>query len=138
MEVRRVSPVVPVSFGKARHAFQFGGFDVPADWMVLWSPSATNIAPNFATPEAFDPSRFEAPRNEHDKHPHAFVPNGGGDLYAGHKCAGHAVATTMLQVFMVELLKGYDFALVGERPEYDTAKIPAEPIGKLPVRFTAK
>lgn len=137
MEVRRVSPVVPVSFGIAHRDFMLGDYRVPEGWMVLWSPSASNRSPVFTEPERFDPARFDDTRREECRHRHAYVPNGGGDAHTGHKCAGHELASTMLRVFIVELLRGYSFELENGRPRYDTAKIPAEPVDGLPVRFSA-
>ncbi|MEZ0310661.1 MAG: cytochrome P450 [Myxococcota bacterium] len=138
MEVRRVSPVVPVSFGVAHRDFMLGGYRVPAGWMVLWSPSASNRAPVFSEPDRFDPTRFGESRHEDERHRHAYVPNGGGDAHTGHKCAGHELASLMLRVFTIELLRGYRFELLEGRPSYDSTKIPAEPSDGLPVRFTAK
>ena len=48
----------------------------------------------WSDPDAFDPSRFVAV--EPDRF--AFMPHGGGDPAAGHRCAGERVT--------VELLKG--------------------------------
>ncbi len=138
MEIRRVSPVVPVSFGVAHRDFMLGGYRVPAGWMVLWSPSASNSSPVFDAPERFDPARFEEPRREEKRHHHAYVPNGGGDVNTGHKCAGHELASLMLRVFTIELVRGYAFELVAGRPRYDNTKIPAEPVDGLPVRFSPK
>ncbi len=138
MEVRRVSPVVPVSFGVAHRDFMLGGYRVPAGWMVLWSPSASNRAPIFTDPDRFDPTRFDETRREDRRHPHAYAPNGGGDAHAGHKCAGHELASLMLRVFTIELLRNYRFELLNGRPTYDTSKIPAEPVDRLPVRIIPK
>jgi retinoid hydroxylase len=128
MEVRRLSPVVHVFFGKARETFTFGGFTVPKGWMVLWGHRSSHLRPEiYANPDAFDPSRFAPPRAEHLKHEHAFVPNGAGPP-TGHKCAGYEFAPLMLQVFLVELYRGYDVAIA--KPQdlgYDWSRIPPEP-----------
>lgn len=128
MEIRRLSPVVHVFFGKARETFTFGGFTVPKGWMVLWGHRSSHVRPEiYANPDAFDPSRFAPPRAEHLRHEHAFVPNGAGPP-TGHKCAGFEFAPLMLQVFLVELTRGYDVALA--KPQdlgYDWSRIPPEP-----------
>jgi cytochrome P450 len=128
MEIRRLSPVVHVFFGKARETFTFGGFTVPKGWMVLWGHRSSHLRPEiYANPDAFDPSRFAAPRAEHLKHEHAFVPNGAGPP-TGHKCAGYEFAPLMLQVFLVELYRGYDVTIA--KPQdlgYDWSRIPPEP-----------
>jgi len=128
MEIRRLSPVVHVFFGKARETFTFGGFTVPKGWMVLWGHRSSHLRPEiYANPDIFDPLRFAPPRAEHLKHEHAFVPNGAGPP-TGHKCAGYEFAPLMLQVFLVELYRGYDVTIA--KPQdlgYDWKRIPPEP-----------
>ena len=59
MEIRRLSPIVFVFFGKAKETFEFEGYTVPKGWAVLWGHRSSHIRPEIYTePEAFDPSRF--------------------------------------------------------------------------------
>jgi cytochrome P450 len=107
MEIRRVSPVVHVFFGKARDTFDFAGHRIPKGWMVLWGIRSSHLRPEvYADPERFDPERFSPARHEHERHEHAFVPNGAGSAMGGHKCAGYEFAPLLLQVFVAELLRG--------------------------------
>ncbi len=128
MEIRRLSPVVYVSFGKARETFEFEGFTVPKGWAVLWGLRSSHIRPEIYTePEEFDPSRFSPPRAEHQRHEHAFVPNGAGPP-TGHKCAGYEFAPLFLQVFLVELYRSFDVVLA--QPQdlgLDWSRVPPEP-----------
>jgi cytochrome P450 len=128
MEIRRLSPVVHVFFGKARETFTFEGFTVPKGWMVLWGHRSSHLRPEiYANPDAFDPPRFAPPRAEHLKHENAFVPNGAGPP-TGHKCAGYEFAPLMLQVFLVELTRGYDLTIASPQDlGYDWSRIPPEP-----------
>lgn len=106
-EIRRISPVVHVFFGKARESFTFAGHQIPRGWMVLFGIRSSHLRPEiYPQPEAFDPERFSPARNEAAKHPYAFVPNGAGDAHTGHKCAGYEYAPLFLQVFLAELLRG--------------------------------
>jgi cytochrome P450 len=115
-EVRRIASVVPVSFGKARRAFQFAGYDVPAGWMVLWAPTASHARPElYAEPERFDPDRFGPARAEHARHPHAFAPNGTGEVVRGHKCAGYQFAPALLELFLVELAQGHEWKVAPDQ-----------------------
>ena len=128
MEIRRLSPVVHVFFGKAKETFEFKGFTVPKDWMVLWGHRASHLDSGvYSNPQAFDPMRFSPERAEHHLHEHAFVPNGAGPV-TGHKCAGYEFAPVFLQVFLVELCRAYDVAI--SQPQdlsFDWSKIPPEP-----------
>lgn len=139
MEIRRLSPVVHVFFGKARTTFEFAGHTIPEGWMVLWGIRSSHLRPEvYPEPTKFDPERFGPARHEQDRHPHAFVPNGAGDAHKNHKCAGYEFAPLLLQVFLVELLRGgtqwtfapdQDFSL-------DYRKLPPEPHDGLRVRIT--
>jgi cytochrome P450 len=128
MEIRRLSPVVYVFFGKARETFEFEGFTVPKGWAVLWGHRSSHIRPEiYSEPEEFDPSRFSPSRAEHLRHEHAFVPNGAGPP-TGHKCAGYEFAPLFLQVFLVELYRAFDVEIA--RPQdlgLDWSRVPPEP-----------
>jgi cytochrome P450 len=128
MEIRRVSPVVYVFFGKARETFQFEGFTVPKGWAVLWGHRSSHIRPEiYSEPEEFDPSRFSPSRAEHQRHEHAYVPNGAGPP-TGHKCAGYEFAPVFLQVFLVELYRAYDVLIAQPQDlDLDWSRVPPEP-----------
>jgi cytochrome P450 len=128
MEVRRLAPVVHVFFGKAKQAFEFKGRSVPAGWMVLWGHRSSHLREEvYRDPERFDPDRFAPPRSEHQKHEHAFVPNGAG-APTGHQCAGAGLATYFLKIFAIELLRGCSWQLSpGQDLSYDWRRLPPEP-----------
>ena len=139
MEIRRLSPVVHVFFGKARTTFEFAGHTIPEGWMVLWGIRSSHLRPEvYPEPTKFDPERFGPARHEQDRHPHAFVPNGAGDAHKNHKCAGYEFAPLLLQVFLAELLRGgtrWTFA-PGQDLALDYRKVPPEPRDGLRVRIT--
>lgn len=129
-EIRRLSPVVHVFFGKARETFTFAGYQIPRGWMVLFGIRSSHLRPDvYPQPETFDPDRFSPPRNEAAKHPYAFVPNGAGDAHTGHKCAGYEYAPLLLQVFLAESLRGgYQWSLApGQDLSLDYTRIPPAP-----------
>jgi cytochrome P450 len=139
MEIRRLSPVVHVFFGKARTTFEFAGHTIPEGWMVLWGIRSSHLRPEvYPEPAKFDPERFGPARHEQDRHPHAFVPNGAGDAHKNHKCAGYEFAPLMLQVFLAELLcGGYQWTFApGQDLALDYSKVPPEPKDGLRVRIT--
>jgi len=136
MEVKRLCPILPVLFGKARQSFEFKGRTVPAGWMVLWAHRASHVtAEIYPDPERFDPERFAPERGEHRRHPYAFVPHGAGPAH-GHRCPGTDFATTLMQVFTVLLLRGYTWELpAGQDLDYDWSLIPPEPKDGLRARL---
>ena len=129
MEIRRLSPIVFVFFGKAKETFEFEGYMVPKGWSVLWGHRSSHIRPEIYTePEAFDPSRFAPPRAEHQRHEHAFVPNGAGSATTGHKCAGWEFAPMFLQVFLIELYRNDTVVLAQpQNLDLDWSRVPPEP-----------
>jgi cytochrome P450 len=136
MEVKRLCPIIPVLFGKARESFEFKGRTVPAGWMVLWAHRASHVSSDvYSDPERFDPERFAPGRAEHRRHPYAFVPHGAGPAH-GHRCPGTDLATCLMQVFTVQLLRGYYWELVaGQDLDYDWSLIPPEPRDGLRARL---
>lgn len=129
-EIRRLSPVVHVFFGKARTTFEFAGHTIPEGWMVLWGIRSSHLRPEiYPEPDKFEPERFGPARHEQDRAPHAFVPNGAGDAHQGHKCAGYEFAPLLLQVFLIELLRGgYKWSFApGQDLSRDMSKIPPPP-----------
>jgi cytochrome P450 len=136
-EVRRLSPVVHVFFGKAREAIEFAGHTIPAGWTIFWGIRSSHLKPEiYPDPECFDPERFSSARAESQRHPHAFAPNGAGGPM-GHKCAGYELAPLMLKVFAVELLRGHDWQLSSPQ-DLDLAwnQVPPMPKDGLRVRVT--
>jgi cytochrome P450 len=137
-EVKRVAPILPVIFGKAREDFVHAGYRVPKGWMVFWGLRATNTyKETFADAERFDPDRFSSARAEDTKHPHGFVPQGAGPEM-GHKCPGTDYATLFMQVFATVLLRGTTWELApGQDLSLDWSKIPPEQKDGLRVTFRA-
>jgi retinoid hydroxylase len=132
-EVRRVTPVVQVFFGLARRTFTFAGHEVPEGWMVLWGIRSSHIRPE-VYPDPFSPGRAE-----HEKHPHAFVPNGAGDALQGHKCAGYELAPMLLEVFIVELLRHWTWSFPSDQDfTPDFRQVPPPPKDGLRVRLARR
>jgi cytochrome P450 len=126
-EVKRLCPVVPAIFGRARHDFSFDGFAIPAGSMVMWSVTPSHTTHGvYSEPDRFDPDRFSPERAEDRRHEHAFVPQGAG-APTGHKCPGLDFATVFMSVFAVVLVRGYRYDLAASRCELSYAKTPPEP-----------
>jgi cytochrome P450 len=140
-EIRRLAPVVPAAFGKARRTFTFAGHTIPAGWMVLWGTAASHARPEvYPAPERFDPDRFSpgAPAGPASHH-YAFAPQGAGDALTGHKCAGYMLAPTLLKVFTVELVRGTTWLLSpGQDLSYDWSEVPPPPRDGLRLRVRTR
>jgi cytochrome P450 len=126
-EVKRLCPIVAAVFGKARRDFEFAGATVPAGWMVMWAPRPSHVAFGvYDEPEKFDPDRFAPERAEDKRHEHAFVPQGAGPA-TGHRCPGLDLATVIMEIFAIALLRGYTWDLPPQNLETDWSRTPPEP-----------
>ncbi|MBS2011625.1 MAG: cytochrome P450 [Deltaproteobacteria bacterium] len=135
-ETKRFTPVVPLSFGRARTTFEVGGYRIPEGTMLFWAPFTHNQdASVYPAPRTFDPGRFSEARAEHGKHPFAFAPQGMGAT-TGHKCAGVDYSTLFLQVFTAIVLRDFSYAIPDDQDvDLDLARIPPEPRSGLLTAF---
>jgi cytochrome P450 len=109
MEAKRLVPLVPLAFGRARRTFACGGYEVPEGWTVYLALHLINHDPSiYSEPERFDPDRFGPGREEHHKHPLAFLP---------------------------VIVGGYDWRLPRQRLDLDWGKRPPEPRDGLMVQL---
>ncbi len=132
-EVKRTCPNVPMSFGRARAPIQMNGYVIPRGWLVMMAVVESNQDAVFTDPSIFDPERFGPGRAEHERHPHAFMPQGAGEL-SGHKCAGYDFSTVMMQLFAILLVRGYSWELPPQDFGMRWNRIPPEHKSGLVVR----
>ncbi len=125
-ETKRLCPIIPAVFGKAKQNFEFEGVQVPAGWMVMWALRPSHVAQSvYSDPEKFDPDRFSPERAEDKRHEHAFAPQGAGPAM-GHRCPGLDFATYFMEVFAVVLLRNYTWELPPQNFDIDWSKTPPE------------
>ncbi len=125
-EVRRLTPIVPIVFGKARRAFVVDGYEIPAGWGVaaaVWTNDRE--AATYADPERFDPDRFGA-RAEQASHPFAYTPQGAGPP-EGHRCPGFDLTAVFMALFTARLVRGYTWELPQQDLTPNWALIPPAP-----------
>lgn len=134
-ETKRITPVVPIAFGRAKKTFELSGYRIPEGTMLYWAPWNHDQDPEaFPRPEVFDPERFSEARAEHRRHELAYAPQGMGPAL-GHTCPGFDYASLMMQVFLVSVLRGFSWSLPEQRLGLDFAKLPPEPLDGLRVVF---
>jgi cytochrome P450 len=133
-EAKRLVPLVPLAFGRARRSFSCGGYRVPEGWRVYLALSLRNRDPSvWAAPDRFDPERFGAGRAEHRGLPLAFIPQGAGPA-TGHQCLGLEYSTALTLTFLALLVRGYEWDLPPQDLGYRWNTIPPEPREGLRVR----
>lgn len=101
-EVRRTAPFVPLLPGWARHDIELDGARVPAGGRLLLDILATNTDDSsWEDAGAFRPERF-LDVDDYESITE-FIPHGGGDVAAGHRCPGEKLAIAGLATAIAAL-----------------------------------
>lgn len=120
-------------FGRVTEDLEVGGYRIPKGWGAMGAVHMTLRSPaEFPDPDRFDPDRFE-PANEATFPPGRYVPHGDGPPES-HRCPGEDLVTVAVQLFLVVLLRRFDWTL----PEQDlsfTNEIFPVPASRLLVDF---
>jgi len=135
-ESRRVAPVLPITFfGKVVRECSFQGMRIPKGHKAVGCIGPTLLNGDIY-PDAgrFDPDRW---LNATDRQQRAWIPHGGGVHTEGHRCAGEALATLMLKVFAVRMLRRFEWSVEDQDPSPTRGKLFATPASGLQVELTA-
>ena len=101
--VRRYPPL-PVIPRICTEPFEFSGYRIPAETMVVVAPIHTHHMPEWWTaPTVWDPARFSPERAEHERHSHSWIAFGGGR----HHCLGIRFAELQVKCVIHQLLCRY-------------------------------
>ncbi len=139
LELKRHTPVVNLFFGIAKQDFELYGYRIPHGRSVMLALTDCNFSTEtWSDPARFDPDRFAPDRAEHERHVHAFVPQGPGEDHRSHRCAGVEYTTVLMSVFIIQLLRNYDWILPHQDLSYDWRKIPPEPKDGLLIELTPR
>jgi cytochrome P450 len=116
-----------VSFGRARQDFELGGYTIPKDTQVFMAIMQNNLNRDvWTSPETFDPDRFGEGRREHEKHPHAYQPQGAGGERS-HRCAGADFSSIFMQLFTIRLVRDNVVTLPPQELSLRMGMLPPEP-----------
>lgn len=120
-EVRRSYPFAPLLAAKARRDFRWRGHDFRTGGRVVLDLYGTDHDPRvWDDPYRFDPYRFLQAQPDAFE----FVPHGGGDRYAGHRCPGEDLTAELL-VRAVRVLSGLDYHVPQRDLAIASARFPA-------------
>src|SRR5579859_147363 len=116
-ETLRLYPSGWLEMRRAREADELGGYYVPKNTILVWSPYLLHRHPDFwEQPERFDPERRDrsAPSQRQARGADAWVPFGNGP----HRCIGQHFAMTEMALVVATLAQHYRFLLApGYQPE---------------------
>jgi cytochrome P450 len=107
-EVLRLVPPVGGGFRQVIQECEFGGYQIPKGWNVLYEINQTHQDLEvYPEPDRFDPDRFSQDRSNNAK-PFSYVPFGGGL----RECLGKEFARLEMKLFAAMLLRECDWELV--------------------------
>ncbi|MDH3685264.1 MAG: cytochrome P450 [Myxococcales bacterium] len=129
-ETLRRYPPLPVIPRICTEPFEFGGFEIPAETMVVVSPIHTHHMPEWWTaPTQWNPARFAPDRAEHERHTHSWIAFGGGP----HHCLGIRFAELQVKCVVHQILCRYRLSVPdGYRMPIQQAPI-SKPLDGLPL-----
>ena len=123
-EVRRYYPFAPAMVAKVKRKFEWKGHTFKKNRLVVLDFVGTNRHPDsWDEPDKFRPERF---RNWKES-PFSFIPQGGGDFYAGHRCAGEWLTVMAMRSTFLYITKSLTYDVPSQDLEYDMTRIPAFP-----------
>jgi fatty-acid peroxygenase len=133
-EVRRCYPFFPAVAAVVREQFEWRGHRFPKGRRVLLDLYGTNHDSGYwPDPERFDPERFLG--DEPDRF--AFVPQGGGDPAAHHRCPGEPISTRLMIVALDQMVRHVTYTPLAPSAPVDFGRLPALPTGKYSIRMVS-
>lgn len=132
-ETLRFYPSVMILNRRTTRDVEVGGYEIPANTVVMISPPFTHRMEEWWTnPLEFDPMRFSPDRAEHKRHGFSYIPFGGG----AHKCIGMHFAMMNAKLYLFRLLKQYKVNLPNNYdPRFQHVHLP-RPEDGLPITLT--
>tara|TARA_R110002020_G_scaffold154714_3_gene335069 strand:+ start:28870 stop:30090 length:1221 start_codon:yes stop_codon:yes gene_type:complete len=122
-EVRRFYPFFPFVAAVAKDEFKWNNTNFTKGERVLLDLYATNHDEKiWQRPEDFNPDRFK----NWDGSAYNLIPQGGGDHYVNHRCAGEWITISLIKS-AVELLLDINYTVPEQDLSINMARIPAIP-----------
>jgi fatty-acid peroxygenase len=123
-EVRRFYPFFPFVGGRVVEEFEWRGYRFPAGLRVMLDLFGTNRdSRSWEQPDEFRPERFLG------REPGAYdlIPQGGGDHYLGHRCAGEWATVRLLEAAVRFLVASMRYAVPKQDLRVSLRRMPAAP-----------
>ncbi|WLR52688.1 cytochrome P450 [Bacillus tianshenii] len=130
-EVRRFYPFGPFTAARVKKTFEWNGFVFKKGRLVLLDIYGTNHHPDlWDQPDEFKPERF----HNWEGSPFSFIPQGGGDHYMGHRCAGEWLTVLIMKESMEFLTKKINYTVPPQDLSYHMGRIPTIPKSRLVIK----
>ncbi|PWU59004.1 cytochrome P450 [Micromonospora globispora] len=123
-EVRRYYPFFPVAAARVRRSFDWQGHHFPRGRRVLLDLYGTNHHPElWPGPEQFRPDRFAGWHGD----PFGLVPQGGGNHFTGHRCAGEWITIELMKRAVTNLTTTMSYQVPPQDLALSLRRMPALP-----------
>lgn len=134
-EVRRFYPFFPLVAARAARDFEWRGHRFPKGRRVLLDLHGTDHDPRlWERPDQFRPERFIG------REPDAYtlIPQGGGDHYEGHRCAGEWITEDVMKVAVTALTRWMTYFVPAQDLSIHPWRAPAIPSSRFIITQVAE
>ncbi len=123
-EVRRFYPFFPFAAARIKEEFDWQEYHFPKNTLVLLDLYGTNHdSDRWQEPDRFWPERFNHwPENAFD-----FIPQGGGDHYKNHRCAGEWLTIKLMDQVLDFLINELEYDVPPQDLAVKLTKMPTLP-----------
>lgn len=123
-EVRRYYPFFPSVMARIKQDFTWRGVVFKKGARALLDLYGTNNDPrSWDAPHLFMPERFSHP----PQNSFAFIPQGGGNAYTGHRCPGERLTLELMKTCLHFLLNEMSYEVPEQDLHIDWSRLPALP-----------
>ncbi|MFS0726307.1 cytochrome P450 [Paenibacillus sp. 1P07SE] len=130
-EVRRFYPFFPFVAALVKKEFTWNNYKFEEGTLTFLDLYGTNHDPKiWDNPEVFNPVRFA----EWDGSPFGFIPQGGGDYFMGHRCAGEWVTIEVMKVSLDYLVNQMNYEVPDQDLSFSMVSIPSIPHSKVVIK----
>ncbi|GAA0430157.1 MAG: cytochrome P450 [Bacillota bacterium] len=134
-EVRRFYPFFPFVAGLVKNDFIWKGYKFEEGTLTLLDLYGTNHDPNiWENPDVFNPDRFTT----WDGGLFDFIPQGGGDYFMGHRCAGEWVTIEIMKVSLDYLVNRINYDVPDQDLSFSMVSMPSIPRSKMVIKNISK
>ena len=123
-EVRRLYPFTPLLGARARHAFEWRGCQFKKGQLTLLDVHGIDHDERqWERPDEFWPERFRTWSGSAFN----FIPQGGGDYWHNHRCAGEWLTIEALKTSVLLLATAMTYAVPAQDLRIDLTRMPTRP-----------
>lgn len=123
-EIRRYYPFTPFLGALVKEEFDWRGYQFPAGRLVLLDVyGILRDERIWDDPEQFEPERFR----DWEGNPYNLIPQGGGDYYTGHRCAGEWITIEVMKQAVEFLAREMTYDVPPQDLHVSLTRIPAMP-----------